>query len=158
MEALRILLPITLLGNGLAAGGLMIAVLGGAPLLLSLPTDRYIPTHQFMVTRFDPFMPACLVSALLCDIGLAAVVDSARSTALFTLSALLLVGAIVVSLTKNVPINRWIATVDPEALPANWAEIDPRVRWSNWNRVRTAMVLASLAVLVVNTGLLLHAN
>ena len=34
----RFLLPLALLGNGLAAGGLMISVLGGAPLLLILPT------------------------------------------------------------------------------------------------------------------------
>ncbi|MBV6696699.1 DUF1772 domain-containing protein [Kitasatospora aureofaciens] len=156
MDALRILLPIALLGNGLAAGGLMIAVLGGAPLLLSLPTERYIATHQFMVTRFDPFMPACMVAALLCDIALAVVVHPASNAVLFGLGALLLVGAMAVSLLKNVPINRWIATVDPQALPANWAELDPRVRWSAWNRVRTALVLAALAVLVVNTGLLLN--
>ncbi|MEV7027619.1 DUF1772 domain-containing protein [Kitasatospora sp. NPDC093558] len=158
MEALRILLPVALLGNGLAAGGLMIAVLGGAPLLLSLPTERYVVTHQLMVTRFDPFMPACMVAALICDVALALVAGSALGTALFGLCALLLVGAMVVSLTKNVPINRWIATVDPQALPENWTELDPRVRWSTWNRVRTAMVLAALAVLVLNTGILLHAN
>ena len=155
MDVVRVLLPFALMGNGLAAGGLMIAVLGGAPLLLSLPTERYVPTHQFMVTRFDPFMPACMLTALLCDVVLAIVAPTARASALFTVSALLLVGAIVVSLTKNVPINRWIATVDPGSLPANWEQLDPRVRWSNWNRVRTALVVCSLAVLVVVTGTLL---
>ncbi|MFD9908749.1 anthrone oxygenase family protein [Streptomyces sp. NPDC059063] len=155
MDLVRVLLPVALLGNGLAAGGLMIAVLGGAPLLLSLPTERYVPTHQFMVTRFDPFMPACMLSALLCDLVLAVAAPTAHATALFVAAALLLVGAIVVSLTKNVPINRWIATVDPQALPPNWEQLDPRVRWSNWNRVRTALVVVALAVLVVDTGILL---
>ncbi|MFF1720368.1 anthrone oxygenase family protein [Streptomyces sviceus] len=155
MDLVRVLLPVALLGNGLAAGGMMIAVLGGAPLLLSLPTERYVPTHQFMVTRFDPFMPGCMLTALLCDLVLAVAAPSARATTLFVAAALLLVGAIVVSLTKNVPINRWIATVDPEALPPDWEQIDPRVRWSNWNRVRTVLVVFALTVLVVNTGILL---
>src|SRR5205823_1930040 len=59
----HILLPIALLTGGLAAGALMVSALGGAPMLLSLPVASYVPVHKFLVTRFDPFIPICLVTA-----------------------------------------------------------------------------------------------
>jgi uncharacterized membrane protein len=142
----QILLPLALAGNGMAAGGLVIAV-RGAPLLLKLPTEQYVPIHQFLVTRFDPFMPICVVTALLTDLALIfASAHNRPAQALYLLAVLLLVGAMVVSLTKNVPINRWVATLDPDALPDNFDQLDERVRWVNWNAVRMVFAVAALAV------------
>lgn len=141
----RLLLPLALLGTGLAAGGLMIASLGGAPLLLRLPTKQYVPVHQFLVTRFDPFMPICFCVGMIADVILT--FGPARTTtaqALTGTAAALLVVTLVVSLTKNVPINRWVSKLDPEALPDNFEHLDPRVRWRNWNVVRTAFAVAAL--------------
>ncbi|MFI6448783.1 anthrone oxygenase family protein [Kitasatospora sp. NPDC050543] len=139
----QILLPLALIGSGMGAGGLMIASLGGAPLLLSLPVDRYIPVHQFLVTRFDPFMPICMITAMLADIAAATLSDgSARGPE--GVAAVLLLGAIVVSLVKNVPINKWVGTLEPGVVPPDWERIDPRVRWRNWNVVRTAFVVIAL--------------
>ncbi len=151
----RLLLPLALLFNGFAAGGLMIASLGGAPLLLSLPSDRYIPIHQFLVTRFDPFMPISMCTALVVDLALALLAPNPASRVLVLTGGVLLIGAMVVSLTRNVPINRWVATLDPQRLPADWARIDPRVRWRNWNLVRTAFVVAALVANVCAVGVLL---
>ncbi|KOV89442.1 MULTISPECIES: DUF1772 domain-containing protein [unclassified Streptomyces] len=139
----QILLPLALIGSGMGAGGLMIASLGGAPLLLSLPVDRYIPVHQFLVTRFDPFMPICMITAMLADTAAAALSDGpARGPE--GVAAVLLLAAIVVSLVKNVPINKWVGTLEPGVVPPDWERIDPRVRWRNWNVVRTALVVAAL--------------
>jgi uncharacterized membrane protein len=151
----RLLLPLALLFSGFAAGGLIIASLGGAPLLLSLPSERYVPIHQFLVTRFDPFMPISMCSALLLDTGIAVVAPNAGSRALALTGALLLVGAMVVSLTRNVPINRWVATLDPQRLPDDWERIDPRVRWRNWNLIRTSMAVAALVANVSTVAVLL---
>jgi uncharacterized membrane protein len=151
----RVLLPFALLFSGLAAGGLMISALGGAPLLLSLPTDRYIPVHQFLVTRFDPFMPISLCGALVFDVALVFTAPSAASRALHGVAAALLAAAMTVSLTRNVPINRWISTLDPDRPPEDWARVDPRVRWRNWNLVRTIFAVAALAVNVAAVGILL---
>lgn len=140
----RALLPLALLGSGFAAGGLMISALGGAPLLLWLPTDRYIPVHKFLVTRFDPFMPISMGTALVSDAVLVFVAPDPVSRLLLGSAVLLLVVAMVVSLVCNVPINRWIATVDPQRLPDDWDRLDPRVRWRNWNLVRTACAVAAL--------------
>jgi uncharacterized membrane protein len=151
----RIMLPLALLGTGLAAGGLMISALGGAPLLLVLPTNQYVPVHQFLVTRFDPFMPISLCTGLVADAILT--FWPAGPTAQFlagTAAALLLI-AVAVSLTKNVPINKWVARLDPDALPENFERLDPRVRWRNWNLVRTALAVAALLANVAAVGAVL---
>jgi uncharacterized membrane protein len=133
----------------------MIAVLGGAPFLLSLEPDRYVPAHKFMVTRFDPFMPICMMSALIFDVVMSVVAPGAGYRALFVTAVVFLLGAMVVSLTKNVPINRWVAALDPDFMPADFSKIDPRVRWSTWNRIRTVFVLCALADTAAAAGLLL---
>ncbi len=139
-----ILLPIALAGNGLVAGGMMIAFLGGAPLLLRLPKEQYVPVHRFLVSRFDPFMPVCLITALIADLALVATAAQAPVRALAGTAAALLVAAIAVSLTKNVPINRWVAALDPDDLPPDWESVDPRRRWRDWNAVRTGLAAAAL--------------
>lgn len=150
-----ILLPFALVGNGLVAGGMMIALLGGAPLLLRLPKEQYVPVHRFLVSRFDPFMPVCLLTALAADLALAATAQHTPLRALTAAAALLLIAAITVSLTKNVPINRWVATLDPDDLPADWEAVDPRRRWRDWNAVRTALAATALLVnaLALSTAL-----
>ncbi|WP_019869953.1 DUF1772 domain-containing protein [Salinispora oceanensis] len=140
----RVLLPLALVFSGFAAGGLMISSLGGAPLLLALPTERYIPVHQFLVTRFDPFMPISMTVTLALDLALTLIGPSPAFRLLTTLAAALLAIAMMVSLTKNVPINRWISTLDPEQLPDDWQRLDPRVRWRNWNLVRTVLAVTAL--------------
>lgn len=142
----QLLVPLALLGSGLAAGGLMISSLGGAPLLLTLPTDQYVPVHQFLVTRFDPFMPISLCGALVADAILAFTAATAIVHVLAGTAAALLVIAVVVSLTKNVPINKWVSRLDPSALPEDFERLDPRVRWRNWNLVRTALAVTALFV------------
>lgn len=139
----QILLPLALVGSGMAAGGLMIASLGGAPLLLSLPAERYVPVHQFLVTRFDPFMPICMITAMLADAALAALAGGAAPVPA-GIACILLLGAVVVSLVKNVPINKWVGSLEPGVVPPDWERIDPRVRWRNWNLVRTALAVTAL--------------
>ncbi|MEU8523366.1 DUF1772 domain-containing protein [Streptomyces sp. NBC_01216] len=140
---MRILVPLALLAGGLAAGGLAISVLA-APLFTTLPTGMYVPVHKGLVTRFDPFMPISLLSCLLCDLGLVATGPTAAVRVLAGSGAVLLAAAVTVSLTKNVPINRWLSTLDPQALPADFERRDPRERWIRWNRVRGALAVTAL--------------
>ncbi|WP_018681697.1 DUF1772 domain-containing protein [Actinokineospora enzanensis] len=143
---LAVLAPLVLVANGLAAGVLVGTQLGNWPLLASLPADRYVSTHAFFATRYDPFMPACLVLTAVGDGVLAVFAEQQALFHLWLGAALLAVKTLVVSLTKNVPVNRWVRTVDPDDLPADFAERDPRPGWGRWNRVRTVLtVLALLA-------------
>jgi uncharacterized membrane protein len=88
-------------------------------------------------------MPICMITAMLSDTAAATLSDGpARGPE--AVAAVLLLGAIVVSLVKNVPINKWVGTLEPGVVPPDWERIDPRVRWRNWNVVRTALVVAAL--------------
>ncbi|MER5772192.1 anthrone oxygenase family protein [Streptomyces sp. NPDC001985] len=149
------LVPLVMIANGMAAGGMMIAVLG-AGLLLTLPRQRYVALHQLLVTRFDPFMPACILLALLLDLVLTVAGPGAAARWLHALAALLLLVTVVVSLTRNVPINRWLKTLDADALPPDFDRLlHRRVVWRNWNLVRASTALGALAANGAAVGVLL---
>jgi uncharacterized membrane protein len=143
-----VVLAVVLAANGLAAGVLAGTVLGGVPLLMSLPPDRYVQAHAFNADKYDPFMPACLLITVIGDAVVAAF-DRSAGAVLPAVAGLLALGTVSISVTKNVPVNRWIRTLDPDALPADWDRIDPRQRWGWWNRLRTTTAVAAFLVNVV---------
>ncbi|MFB9966346.1 DUF1772 domain-containing protein [Sinosporangium siamense] len=149
------LVPLALLCSGLAAGGLVISALGGAPLLLALSTENYVPVHQFLVRRFDPFMPLCLCGALVVDVVLAVVTPSLTASILFGSAVAVYLATVAVSLLRNVPINKWVYSLDPHNLPEDWERLDPRVRWRNWNLVRTSLAATGLLLNATAVGFLL---
>lgn len=152
-DTIQVLLPVALLANGLAAGVLTGTVLGGVPLLEALPTERYVHAHAFFAGRYDPFMPACLLATAIADVVLTLVAPTAPSRVLLALAAVAALAVIAISLTRNVPINRWVKTLDPAALPADFD--DPRPRWARWNRIRTSLAVAALAANGAALGVLL---
>ncbi|MER6666886.1 DUF1772 domain-containing protein [Amycolatopsis japonica] len=152
---LQVLIPAVLLANGLGAGVLMGTQLGGWPLLESLPSAHYVYAHAFFSTRYDPFMPVCFVVTAIGDGALAVLATEVPPAALFVTAALLTLGTVVVSLVKNVPVNKWIRTLDPDELPADFAERDPRRHWGYWNRVRTTLAVLGLLINCVAVGILL---
>lgn len=145
-------LPLLLLANGMAAGGLMIAFLGGAPLQFVLPVPDYVVVQKFLTTRFDPFMPICLIITILVDSTLAATTPAMPFRLLAAVAGALVACAITVSLTKNFPINKFVRSLDPQRLPANWSDVDPRVKWRNWNAVRTTLTVTALVCNVTAVG------
>ncbi len=151
----RILLPLALFAGGLAAGTMVMSALAGAPLLLSLPVRTYVGVHKFFVARFDPFMPASLLTTLACDLGLAFVNPSPASRVLAGACAVVYASVVSVSVTKNVPINRWVSTLDPARLPEDWSSVDPRKRWRDWNLVRTSLATLGLTGNVAMVAVLL---
>ncbi|HET9142520.1 DUF1772 domain-containing protein [Actinophytocola sp.] len=149
---IAVLAPLVLLTAGLAAGVLTGTVLGGAPLLMALPTERYVHAHGFFATRYDPFMPICLIFTFAGDLLLGVLAPSPAG-AVFVVSGLLAGSVATISLLKNAPVNRWMATLDPEALPADFQ--DPRREWVAWNKIRTGLAVGALAGNVAAIGLLL---
>lgn len=151
---LQILIPLCLLSNGLTAGGLLISLVGVAPVRLALPTASAVQLHQLLIPRVDPLMPIILGSGAVLN-GVAAFYapDTAVHVLCIVASSLQL-KAVLVAATKNAPINRWLAKLDPDALPEDFAETDPRERWHRWNAVRAVLVITSLVVNVVIVGLL----
>lgn len=145
------LLSLVLLLNGLSAGVLVGTLLGGVPLLYSLPDREYVTAHAFFAGRYDPFMPACLLATLVGDVVLAGFGDPTAAKFLWVLAALAALGTVVISVAKNVPINRWVRTLDPDELPGDFSARDPRYRWGHWNRVRSGLAVLAL---LLNTAAL----
>jgi uncharacterized membrane protein len=139
------LLPLVLLLNGLSAGVLLGTLLGGFPLLASLPEDQYVQAHAFFAGRYDPWMPACLMGALAGDVLLATDVRRGVAAGLLALAALLCTATLVISLTQNVPTNRWVRSVDPADLPHDVDIPALRERWGRWNRLRGTLTILALA-------------
>lgn len=152
---IRLVAPMAILANGVAAGVMFSTVIGIAPLMLVLPYDRYIQAIQFLWPRYDPLMPITNGAAFLLDVAIAALATNGLGRVSFGLAAALLAAVISISVIKNVPINKYIASLDPARQPPDWADRDPRVRWRNWNLARTSLALLALVVNVAGAGVLL---
>ncbi|WP_067563145.1 DUF1772 domain-containing protein [Nocardia acidivorans] len=137
----NIVLALVVLANGLAAGVLVGTELGGFPLMRALPADQYVTTHAFFSTRYDPFMPACLLGTVLGDTAAVLLAGSATQALFFGLAAAAALVTILISLTKNVPLNKWVQRADPHRPPADWQA--RRTNWGLWNRRRTLLVSAA---------------
>ena len=133
-----------LLGSGITAGVLVCVAISLVPTFLALPADRYLEVHRLAGRGFDPAMPLIVlgttaVTAVLAFEGSGRAVHWLRGTAV-----VLLLGVSAVSHLCNVPINRQIKRIDPDAVPADWP--DPRQIWRRWNLLRTAFAVLALLV------------
>jgi uncharacterized membrane protein len=144
------LVPLALFANGIAAGVMLGNAIGPAALAVELPYERYVTLIKSMWHRYDPFVPIMNGLALLCDIALAVVVHAERGgtaqPGLFGVSAVMLAALMTISVTKNVPINKFVTALDPANPPANWPDCDPRERWNRWNQLRVALCMGALVV------------
>ncbi len=129
--------------NGIAAGIMLSTVIGIVPMMRALPYTGYVQMVQFMRPRYDPIMPISNGAALLIDIVL--IVAGQRGTGLHVAAVLLLASVITISVSRNVPVNNYVMSLDPQHQPDDWADADPRRRWQRWNNIRTSLaVLAFL--------------
>jgi uncharacterized membrane protein len=128
--------------NGVAAGIMVSTVIGIVPMMRSLPYAGYVQMVQFMRPRYDPIMPISNGSALLIDVVLAG--SGQPGIGLHAAAAVLLASVIAISVSKNVPVNRYLMSLDPRQAPDNWADMDPRKRWQRWNNVRTSLAVLAL--------------
>jgi len=149
MDLTRLLAIVAITANGIATGIMLSTVIGIVPMMLALPYGRYVQTVQFLRPRFDPVMPITNGCALVLDIALAVTGGSAAVSAAFAVAAALLGSVMTVSITKNVPINRFIMSLDSECQPDEWARIDPRATWRTWNLIRTTLALAAFLTNVI---------
>lgn len=129
--------------NALAVGVFCGTLLGGVPLLLALPGEEYVHAHGFLATRYDPFMPITILLTVLADAVLAAAGPGLGLRIAGGFAAVLMLSVITISVTRNVPINRWVAAQDPGSLPDDWPA--RRIRWGRWNAARSALAALALA-------------
>jgi uncharacterized membrane protein len=140
--------------NGVAAGIMLSTVIGIVPMMLTMPYQRYVQTVRFLWPRYDPLMPILNGTALVLVVVSAALAGRAPSRPAFVVAAVLLATVVTISITKNVPVNRFVSGLDPGEQPGDWSRLDPRARWRTWNLVRTALALLAFTSTVTATALL----
>ncbi|MET9078411.1 DUF1772 domain-containing protein [Streptomyces sp. NPDC004232] len=146
-----VLAPLALLANGITVGIMVSTVIGIAPMMLSLSYERYVQTVQFLWPRYDPVMPLSNGMTVLLDLVLALAVPNNIARAGFAAAAMLLLCVMAISITKNVPVNRYVKSLDPASEPANWSQRDPRRRWRAWNTTRTSVALLAFVTNILAT-------
>lgn len=136
---------VALAGSGLTAGVLLAVAISVVPAMAAVSPPLYVRFHQLLGRNWDPTMPAIVLTSALTSAVLAAVGDGTPARVLFGLGAVLLVAVSGVSHLLNVPLNRQVKGLDPDApLPADWR--DPRARWRRWHLLRTTLAISALLV------------
>ncbi|WP_131736984.1 anthrone oxygenase family protein [Actinomadura roseirufa] len=134
-----------LAGSGLTAGVLLAVAISVVPAMAAVSPQLYVRFHQLLGRNWDPTMPVIVLASALTTATLAVVADGTAARSLFGLGAALLVGVSGVSHLLNVPLNRQVKGLDPDApLPAEWR--DPRAVWRRWHLLRTGLAIAALLV------------
>ncbi|RVX44153.1 putative membrane protein [Nonomuraea polychroma] len=142
---------IALVTSGVVAGVLFAVAVSVLPALFALPAGRYIETHRLLGKGYHPTMPIVVNVAMVADLWLGLVAEDSASRALFVVAGVLLLASQFVSHLGNVPINRRVKAVDPEAVPEGWQ--DPRPLWRGWHLLRTTLALVALAANAVGVVL-----
>jgi len=144
----------TALGCGLSAGVFFAFSAFVMPALGRLPSGQGIAAMQSInkLAVTPAFMTALFGSALACA-GLAAwsVMAWGERPAPWLLAGglLYLVGAIVVTIAANVPLNDALAATRPDGTGAADRWNGYLRRWTAWNHLRTAAALAATGLLIV---------
>ncbi|GAA4616667.1 DUF1772 domain-containing protein [Actinoallomurus liliacearum] len=153
------LLPLALFANGVAVGVMLGNAIGPAAMALHLPYARYVELIKFMWPRYDPFVPILNVLAFGLDIAMAVTAggrrDGTEASDLFIGAAVLLGVLMVISVTKNVPINKYVTGLDPASQPDDWPERDPRASWKRWNDIRVGLGITALVANLAGAAVLL---
>lgn len=146
MTAETILALIALTGNGLGAGVVLATVIGVVPWMLSESYRNYVSSVQFMWRRFDPLMPMLIGISLVADVFLVFFAEGISSRILFGISASSLAIMMSISIFKNVPINRYVTSLNPQRRPDGWDKNDPRKKWRKWNTSRALFAVMAFGV------------
>jgi len=138
-----LLLALALATSATVVGVMLGAAVSSEPLLVTMTPRDYVLAKQFASPRLDPLMPLLTCLSGLCD-GVAVVAVSAQARVPAALAVLGIAAVLAVSVARNVPINRWVAGLDPDRLPHDWPAVDPRGRWRRWHLVRTALAAGAV--------------
>lgn len=139
--------------NGVAAGIMLSTVIGIVPMMVAQPYTGYVRMVKFMWPRYDPLMPALNGTALVLAVTAAVLAGGSPARPALVVAAALLATVMAISITRNVPVNKFVSGLDPEAEPRDWGRIDPRARWRRWNTTRTTIALLAFAANITATAL-----
>ena len=155
MDCLMFALPfIAALGSGLIGGvffafsALVMKALGRLP-----PAGGIAAMQSINVAVLNPvFFGAFFGTAILCILlAIAAIIRWSAPGACYLLagSLLYLVGTILVTMVRNVPLNNRLASVKADSAAGKSVWTEYLSNWTTWNHVRTAASLAASACFIM---------
>ncbi|MFF4775723.1 DUF1772 domain-containing protein [Microtetraspora fusca] len=127
--------------SGLVAGMLLWSAIGGVPWMRRLSAADYVRLHQYWSPRFDPLAPIMVLGVLACDVALLFLAPTRASRYLLTFLVVALAAIVVISATRNARLKRTVMRLDPDRLPQDWDERDPRPAFGRWNLARTIIAI-----------------
>ena len=142
------------LGCGLIAGAFYAFSTFVMNALRRLPSDQGITAMQAInIAVINPaFLGVFLATAAACAVlGVAAAMRWSQPGAAYLLggASLYLVGAFLVTMLFNVPLNNALAKVTPGDLEARQIWTRYVSRWTMWNHVRTTAAAAAMAAFML---------
>ncbi len=119
--------------------------------IATIPPETFLEVGQAIIRNLASPMRALLPGAIVSALVSVVLVPEKGSAALLwtLLGAILMTGALVITLAVNVPIDNQIRTWTVGSLPPNWRAI--RDRWEAYHTLRTFVSLAALAAIVIGT-------
>ncbi|MFC0433933.1 DUF1772 domain-containing protein [Kutzneria buriramensis] len=146
-EALQL---VALLSTGLVCGVFFAIAVSVLPTLFALPPGQYVTVHRLLGKGYHPAMPLIVNAGTLADLALAVLRDG-PARGLWALAFVAMVAVQGVSHLCNVPINRTLVGLDPDAIGPEWT--DPRPKWRGYHLIRTAAAAVALLVTCLATVL-----
>lgn len=147
----EVLTPVAAVGSGVVAGLFLAFSVAVMPALGRLPAAHGAATMQSVNATirnpvfglvFGGTTATCLVLAVAAPIaGQPGAIWRAVGALLY------LLGALLVTIVRNVPLNEELAAVDPAAPAAVGVWDRYRSRWTAWNHLRTLTAVAASGVL-----------
>jgi len=112
----------------------------------SLTTPTFLEIGRAIIANLAAPMRILMPAAIVAAIGTLVLLPNKRSAAFYCtlLGAALLVAALVITLSVNVPIDNQIRTWTVASLPANWTEL--RERWETFHATRTFVSIAAFVL------------
>jgi uncharacterized membrane protein len=120
--------------------------------MVSLTTPTFLEVGHTMIGNLGGPMSVLMPSAVLSGIIVCTVLfrrGHTRSGALALVSMLLLLSAMAITLTVNVPIDRRIQTWTTGTVPSDW--MATRDRWEYYHGLRTLISVLAFALLLWST-------
>ncbi|MFD6097315.1 anthrone oxygenase family protein [Nocardiopsis flavescens] len=133
---------VAVIGSGLVAGVFFAVSASVLPAVGALRTPDYIRLHRRLGEGYHPVMPLVVTAAAAANLAMVVLAPDTLARVLFGTALAGLVGVQLISQFGNVPLNRRVNAVDPDALPPDWA--DPREPWRAWHTRRTLCAFAAL--------------
>lgn len=135
-----VLSVIAVVAVGLVAGLMLGTGMSGST-ARSLPEASWVLRFQAEDLLFAKVMPPIFLSTLVLQIA-ACMLNHGAARGLFGLSALLVLGVLLVTVLREVPLNHIFQSWTAGAAPTDWAEL--RDRWLKNHMIRTVMGVAAL--------------